>query len=259
MAEAELLTIRGLTKAFGGLTAVDAVNMDVRRGEILGLIGPNGAGKSTVLNMIGGTLRPKAGQILFQGQDITAWPPFKRARRGITRVFQRNALFPEMTVLENVLAGAHLHRTHGFVEVFYKRSSVRKKTAALRDEATEILRLVGLDRESDHVAAGLPHGSQRLLCTGVALAASPTLLLLDEPLTGMNAEETSNMIGLVKGLRDTRGITVIVVEHNVKAVLDLCDRAIVLNYGRMMTEGAPGQVIQDKAVIEAYLGADDAS
>jgi len=147
MAEAELLTIRSLTKVFGGLAAVDSVNIDVRRGEILGLIGPNGAGKSTVLNMIGGTLKPKTGHIVFEGQNITRWPAYKRARKGIARVFQRNSLFLEMTVLENVLAGSHLLRSHGFSEVFYETSSVRKRTMELQDRAMEILNFVGLDRE----------------------------------------------------------------------------------------------------------------
>jgi len=243
---------------FGGLAAVSGFDLGVRRGEILGLIGPNGAGKTTVLNMIAGTLIPKAGRIGLEGEDITRWPAYQRVRKGIARVFQRNALFHDMTVLENVLAGSHLHGTHGLFEIFYKRATIVRQAEALNERAMDILRFVGLDKESGRAAISLPHGRQRLLCLAVALAAEPKLLLLDEPFTGMNAEEVTNIISLVRALRDQKGITTIVVEHNMKAVLDLCDRAVVLNYGNKMTEGTPREVIEDPAVIEAYLGVDDA-
>ncbi|MGD0657043.1 MAG: ABC transporter ATP-binding protein [Syntrophorhabdales bacterium] len=254
----EILQIRGLTMFFGGLAAVSEFDLNVSGGEILGLIGPNGAGKTTVLNMIAGTLIPRAGRIALEGKDITRWPAYKRVRKGIARVFQRNALFQDMTVLENVLAGSHLHATHGLFEIFYKRSSILRQVKVLRDRAMDILRFVGLDKETGQNAVSLPHGGQRLLCLAVALAADPRLLLLDEPFTGMNVEEVTNIISLVKALRDERGITTIVVEHNMTAVLDLCDRAVVLNYGKKMTEGTPREVVEEPAVIEAYLGVDDA-
>jgi branched-chain amino acid transport system ATP-binding protein len=244
-------------KVFGGLAAVSELDMDVYRGEILGLIGPNGAGKSTVLNMIGGSLNPKRGLILFEGRNIAWWPAYVRARRGITRVFQRNALFHSMTVIENVLAGSHLHGKHGILETFYRTQSIKRYEKFLLDRAEYILGFVGLKHQAKLAASALPHGSQRLLCLAVALAADPELLLLDEPFTGMNMKEINKMIALIKKSRDARGITVIVVEHNMKAVLDLCDRAVVLNYGRKMIEGKPGDVIADQSVIEAYLGADD--
>ena len=251
-----LLQIRNLDKHFGGLLAVDKLDMDVKEGEILGLIGPNGAGKSTVLNMIGGTLLPTRGEIVFQDRDVTRHPAYRRARRGIARVFQRNALFSSMTVLENVLAGSQLHSRHSILEVFFKGASARHQENAIHDNAMEILDFVGLD-QPEELATNLPHGSQRVLCVAVALATQPHLLLLDEPLTGMNAEETATMIGMIKALREAKGITTIVVEHNVKAVLGLCDRAVVLNYGRKMTEGSPREVVEDPAVIEAYLGVDE--
>jgi branched-chain amino acid transport system ATP-binding protein len=253
----EVLRIEGLARSFGGLAAVSNFDLDLSRGEILGLIGPNGAGKTTVLNMVAGTLSPKAGRITMEGQDITRWPAYKRARKGISRVFQRNALFHSMTVLENVLAGSHLRATHGTFEIFFKSRSVVTQAGTLKERAMAIVHFVGLEREIDQIAVSLPHGKQRLLCLAVALAGDPKLLLLDEPLTGMNLEEVQNIIALVKALRDEKGITVVVVEHNMRAVLDLCDRAAVLNFGTKMAEGTPREVVEDSRVIEAYLGADD--
>lgn len=251
------LEISNLYKYFGGLAAVNEFDMEVNEGEILGLIGPNGAGKSTVLNMVGGSLLPTRGEIIFQGEPITRYPAYRRARMGIARVFQRNALFGSMTTLENLLAGSQLHSRHGLAEVFFKGASARGEDDALRERALEILDFVGLGKQPvNELAINLPHGSQRALCVAVALATQPRLLLLDEPLTGMNAEETRTMVKMVRALRDSKGITTIVVEHNVKAVLGLCDRAVVLNYGRKMAEGTPREVVENAAVIEAYLGAD---
>ena len=250
------LEIRDLDKHFGGLAAVDEFDLDVSEGEICGLIGPNGAGKTTVLNMIGGTLMPTKGKMRFLGEDITNQPAYRRAKRGITRVFQRNALFSSMTVVENVLSGSYLHTRHDFLEIFYKGPGVLKREQALYDRAMEILEFVGLEKQAEEMATSLPHGNQRALCVAVALASDPKLLLLDEPLTGMNAEETSVMIGIVKALSDTRGITSIVVEHNIRAVLGLCGHTVVMNYGKKMMEGTARECVDDPAVIEAYLGAE---
>lgn len=250
------LEIRNLDKYFGGLAAVHELDMDVNQGEILGLIGPNGAGKSTVLNMIGGTLLPTKGEIIFQGENITSYPAYRRARRGIARVFQRNALFRSMTVLENLLAGSHLHSKHGFTEIFFKNASILKHEKALHDRAMDILQFVGLQKQANEMATSLPHGNQRALCVAVALATDPKFLLLDEPVTGMNAEETATMMGMIRMLRDERGITSIVVEHNIRAVIGLCDRLVVLDYGKKICEGSPKEVVENPAVIEAYLGAE---
>ena len=249
-----LLETQHLSRNFGGLAAVDNLDLSVDEGEILGLIGPNGAGKSTVLNLIDGTLRASKGRIIFRDKDITRYSPNRRARNGIARVFQRNALFKSMTVLENVLAGSYLHARHDAFSVAFRTLNHVRSQRELMARCEGLLAFVGLEDKSHMMATSLPHGSQRELCVAVALASDPVLLLLDEPLTGMNAEETASMIRIVKTLNQERGITTIVVEHNVKAVLGLCGRSVVLNYGQKLIEGTPRQCVADPAVIEAYLG-----
>ena len=250
-----LLEVRKLAKRFGGLAAVSALDMDVKEGEILGLIGPNGAGKSTVLNMIGGTLLPSDGGVIYKGTDLKKLPPYRRARRGIARVFQLDVLFSSFTVLENLLAGSHLHFKKSVSEIFYRHAAARRLEESQYEKAMEALRFVRLERHADEPAINLPHGKMRSLGLAVALATEPDLLLLDEPLTGMNAEETATMMGMIRMLREEKGITCIVVEHNMKAVIGLCDRVVVLDYGRKITEGTPKEVVNKPEVIEAYLGA----
>jgi branched-chain amino acid transport system ATP-binding protein len=251
-----LLEIRNLCKHFGGLAAVNELEMDVHQGEILGLIGPNGAGKSTVLNMIGGTLLPTRGEIIFQGENITNYPAYRRAQKGIARVFQRNALFSSMTVIENLLAGSQLHSRNGIVEIFFKSAAARNQEKVLHEKAMEGLTFAGLQQLANELATNLPHGNQRALCLATALATGPKFLLLDEPLTGMNAEEMEAIMSMIKALRDEKGITSIVVEHNIRAVIGLCDRIVVLDYGKKICQGLPKEVVETPCVIEAYLGAD---
>ncbi len=251
-----LLEVTQLSRHFGGLAAVNNVDLKVEEGEILGLIGPNGAGKSTMLNLIDGTLKVSSGTIWFQGHNITRYPQHRRARMGIARVFQKNALFKSMTVLDNVLAGMYLHTKHGPLAVMGRTFEHVRKQPEVIARCTELLGIVGLTDKTHELCVNLPHGSQRELCVAVALASSPALLLLDEPLTGMNAEETASMIDIIKNVNTSKGTAVIVVEHNVRAVLGLCARSVVLNYGQKLIEGTPRECVADPAVIEAYLGTD---
>jgi branched-chain amino acid transport system ATP-binding protein len=251
-----VLEVKDLSRHFGGLAAVNRMNVTVEEGEILGLIGPNGAGKSTLLNLIDGTLKASSGTITFKGHNITRYPPHRRAHLGIARVFQKNALFKSMTVLENVLAGSYLRTRHGPWGVIGHSFEHVRKQADIVDRCMGLLEFVGLEDKTHELCVNLPHGSQRELCVAVALASQPVLLLLDEPLTGMNAEETDSMIRIIKSVNSERGTTIMVVEHNVRAVLGLCVRSVVLNYGQKLMEGTPRQCVADPAVIEAYLGTD---
>jgi branched-chain amino acid transport system ATP-binding protein len=255
-----LLKVRGLTKTFGGLDAVKGLNFDVNKGEILGIIGPNGAGKSTVFNMICGTFKPTSGTLIFRGEDITGLPPHQIAKRGITRLFQGNVLFHKFTVVKNVLIGLHLHTQLGLFGFLFGGPAAHRREEILHAKAMEILQMIGLAGEADRIASSQPHGNQRLICLAIALAAEPKLLLLDEPVTGMNAQEVSDMLAVIRKLRKEQGITCIVVEHNMRAVMGLCDRIVTISYGKKIAEGTPKKIASNPAVIEAYLGAEqDAS
>ena len=248
------LEVRELYKYFGGLAAVLKLDLDVSRGQIFGLIGPNGAGKSTVLNMIGGNLRPNQGEVIFNGEDVTRLPSHRRAQMGIARVFQEYNLFGSFTALENVLVGSHLQTEIGFTSIFLKTHSDRNQEKALQEKALETLEHVGLAQFSNELAINLPHGRQRLLALAIALSTQPQLLLLDEPVTGMNAEEVETMLGMIRALREKKGITCIIIEHNLRAVMRLCDRIAVLNFGKKIAEGMPKEIVENPAVMEAYLG-----
>jgi branched-chain amino acid transport system ATP-binding protein len=249
-----LLNICNLTKYFGGLAAVNDLNLDVNQGEILGLIGPNGAGKTTVLSVISGSISPNKGNCIFKGENLTGLPPHQISQKGIARVFQGNVLFRNLTVMTNVLIGVHLRSKIGFLGSLFGSSYSRRLEKAMYEKTMEILEWVGLTDRADELAINLPHGGQRLLCMSVALASDPELLLLDEPVTGMNAEEVSVMLSLIKMLREKRGITSIVVEHNMRAVMSLCDRIVVVSSGAKIAEGSPEEITKNPAVIEAYLG-----
>ncbi len=249
---AAILDIERLTRRFGGLTAVDNLTFRVDEGEIRGLIGPNGAGKTTTFNVISGFYPPSSGRIRFRGQDISGLPTCKIAALGLVRTFQQTTLFKEFTVLDNVLVGGHLHARAGLLATLLGRNLAAERSTA--EAALEVLDFFDLAGRRNELAASLPHGLQRALGMAVALVARPRFLLLDEPFTGMNAEETRQMMTLIKRVRD-RDVTILLVEHDMQAVMGLCDRITVLNFGRLLAEGPPDVIRNHPDVIEAYLGA----
>lgn len=250
-----LLETRRLSRFFGGLAAVLDLDLDVSEGLIFGLIGPNGAGKSTAQSMIGGTLRPSYGEVVFAGEAVTGLSPHAHARKGIARVFQENALFSGFTALDNVRVGFHLKSELRVSDLFLKTQARGQREEALRNRAMDLLSFVGLADQALETAVNLPHGRQRLLCLAIALATEPRLLLLDEPLTGMNAVEIREMLHKIRALKD-KGMTCILIEHNLRAVMGLCDRIAVLNFGKKIAEGTPEEVVRDPGVLQAYLGTD---
>lgn len=247
-----LLEIKGLTKQFMGLTAVNEFDMHVEKGEIVGLIGPNGAGKSTIFNLITGIHMATSGKISYDGTDITQKKPHQVAALGVGRTFQLNPLFTEFTVLENVTASFHLHPRSSFLGTILNSAQYRKNEAYIREQAMEILQLVGLDHVKGELAKNLPHGYQKMLGVARALATQPQLIMLDEPLGGMNPSEIEFSLNSIRKMHE-QGMTILIVEHNMQ-ILDLCDRVVVISFGKKICEGLPKDVRENKDVIAVYFG-----
>jgi branched-chain amino acid transport system ATP-binding protein len=249
-----ILEVNDVTKRFRGLTAVNKVTFEVNNGEIVGLIGPNGAGKTTLFNVISGVYKPNSGKVIYKGEDISGLKPNVIAGKGLVRTWQSTILFKDESVLDNVLIGSHLAaKTSGWANLLPSIGG-RGNQGEIAKKAHQILEFMGLMALKDELAKNLPHGYQRALGISIALAANPKTLLLDEPVTGMNPQETLVMMGLIKKIREDLKITVVIVEHDMKVIMGICDRIVVISYGRKIAEGLPEEIRRNKEVIEAYLG-----
>ena len=249
-----MLEVTSLGISFGGLRAVDELSMKIEKGGLVGLIGPNGAGKTTVFNMLTGVYRPTDGGIRLDGQNLIGKKPHDICKLGVARTFQNIRLFSKLTVLDNVKTGLHNQVTYTLAESLLHIGSYRKKERARDERAMELLRVFGLEGVADYQAANLPYGKQRKLEIARALATDPKLLLLDEPAAGMNPNETGELMETIELVRKKFGVTVLLIEHDMKLVSGICEYLYVLNFGRLLAEGTPAEVLQNPEVVTAYLG-----
>ena len=249
-----MLEVTSLGISFGGLRAVDELSMKIEEGGLVGLIGPNGAGKTTVFNMLTGVYRPTDGGIRLDGQNLIGKKPHDICKMGVARTFQNIRLFSKLTVLDNVKTGLHNEITYSLVESLFHVGSYRKKERAMNERAMELLGVFGLESVADYQAANLPYGKQRKLEIARALATNPKLLLLDEPAAGMNPNETAELMETIEVVRKRFGVTVLLIEHDMKLVSGICEYLYVLNFGRLLAEGTPGEELKNPEVVTAYLG-----
>ncbi|MXN53781.1 ATP-binding cassette domain-containing protein [Shinella sp. AETb1-6] len=254
-----ILQIRNITKRYGGLTAVNDVSFDVNKGEILSVIGPNGAGKSTLFKLISSFVPATSGEVIFNGERISSLAPHKVARMGVVRTFQETTIFRSMTVRENIIVSHHLRSKASLLGFFLGTKQAKEDEDAFAASADDIVDFLGLQAIRNELASNLPQGHLRALGMAIGLATDPKVILLDEPFAGMNHDETMKMVALVRRLRDERGVTVLLVEHDMPAVMKISDRIVCINFGQKIAEGTPQEIRENEQVIEAYLGSEDAA
>ncbi|MEA4973809.1 MAG: ABC transporter ATP-binding protein [Candidatus Metalachnospira sp.] len=251
-----ILEVSQLTQRFGGLVALSDINIKIHPQEIVGIIGPNGAGKSTLFNVVTGIYTPTEGKIELDGTDISGWKPYKITEKGFSRTFQNIRLFKKMTVLDNVIMGMHCRRKAGLAQIIFSTKGKKEEEKLCRKRAEELLKIMGLEDLKFAMPDSLPYGAQRKLEIARAMATGPKMLMLDEPAAGMNENETAELLGIVKELKNM-GYTILLIEHDMKFVMNICERIYVLDHGEMIADGTPGEIRKNPLVLKAYLGSEE--